>query len=443
MKRFLTVVLLATGLIAPALAQQSMQQVRYLLHQNPEANVIPQLTALAESGNVDAMVMLGSELTVTDQLPQQKQALQWFVRAFARGRGTLQALPEAAELADRSLFMRTSVESFLRRSQPRYDAFENPRSVTATLDQLLVFPDLVNSETFEKLIALHRRACVSDCRIDLLEGYRLQTQGKISEASERYEQAMRTDPRAVRYYVRMHGDNAEQQLQAFVSEHQSAESMNEFSTAAMLAVVDEMLRFLESYDPKVQTWIEETIRRGSVRGRIFKANYMISLPTVFTAEDTFAVIDSVELDDPTEAAFLRASALTMNRWLTFNPWEAHAIYTDLATQFPRRTRLAMAYFLMSTGLEQPNPKRAEAILINELEDNPSGQVYERLANLYAGTPGMCAEPAKARAYSRIAMALGRQFSAEFLNEIDEQLDDASRAEADTLYNQFLRQLDRL
>lgn len=439
MNRLLAALMLAAIAFTGNASVTSVSQVRQVLYLDPNVDVVESLTILAAGGDHAAMLMLAETLADAPRLKDVSAAISWYQRAFDQGRGSLSALPAMAQIADRTPYFRTRIRQQLVDNLDWYDPFESAASVTATLDQILVFPHLLPTTRGRELLRLYRLACIEGCRPLLYEARLTEAEGRLAEASTLLEKAMLSEPRAVGLYLNVHGDAGPDRLLDWSGHH--LDTLESMPLPAVIAVLGPLVNRSPGYDQNVQTWLDHAVNRGSEQALQLQAQFMLNLPDVFSARDALAAIERLRTVDPVEADFMHAQALMVRDWLTLDPQGAYDELTALQEQAPTRATLNIAQLYNMGGLDEPDPLRAIGIYHTLIKEEANPTAYERIATLYAGTQGLCTDNLQAYAYGHVARRLGQVRVEPLMDRLQVELDPATQTAALELADELLYELE--
>lgn len=434
--------LLLAGESATASAQSGLPQIRQSLYQDPEADVTAPLQHLAERGDREAMRQLAEQLAQSDDPKPVMQAINWYERSFAHGRGSFAALAAMVQIADRLPLFRPLIRQKLDRDLPQADIYLDPASVQTALDILLVFPELLDAEDWQTLLRLHEQGCLENCRHAVYAGRHLEYQGQLEAARQSYQQAMNVDARAVSLFQNSYGedDDARHQAMLAYATQQNAD-LAAFPPEPLTSIAMALSRHADSYDETIATWLNAAVESGSVDARIARVQMMMRLPGVFSVTDTLAEIDAVAALDPTEAQFLLAEAYMVKEWLSLDPAKARGILLTLELEHPVRVALALGQLYTMGGLDEPQPQQAVDLYQQLIEEHRSSIAYLRIATLYAGTPALCDQPETAWAYGQAALQLGQGGVRKLLSELATEISPEQRAKGELQASHLLATLE--
>jgi len=466
----------ALACTGPALAGQSLEQIRYALYKDPQADVSADLRVLAERGDLASKQLLGDVLASSDSANRQ-EAIRLYQEAFAEGRGLVPALASLARLLDRSPGLRQQQRAWVAQALTRYPATLDPRNTNATLEVFLTYPDLVPTAEAAQLLALYEQSCLLDCHPELYRAVVAERQGDRAAAEHWYQQAVRVDPRGVDRYYAFLGERQDTAFPAFARtlEHRMAQlpveivhrigslldTISTVQRADQQAEQDEQLgnamgaprpaptpeqqaRAKALADEwaaamaEVQRWFDNAAQRGFVPALVSKANFMISNPTEHNADQVQALIAQVQAKDPTRAKALNASLYMVTNWLTLDPQKAQVLIDELIASNFRDAHLLLADLYSKGGLDQPDQERALAIYQEQAERGATAAWY-RMATIYASGRAICHDPVKAYTYARLALDLGERRARGLLKRLDKTLKTADIERAMAARNDLLKE----
>lgn len=469
----------ALACTAPALAGQSLEQIRYALYKDPQADVSADLRVLAERGDLASTQLLGDVLAGNDNANRQ-ESIRLYQEAFADGRGLVPALASLARLLDRNPSLRQQQRAWVAQALTRYPATLDPRNTSATLEVFLVYPDLVPTAEAAQLLALYEQSCLIDCRPELYRAAVAERQGDRTTAERWYQQAVRVDPRGVDRYYRFLGERQDTAFPAFartLAPHMAQlpvdivhrigallDNINAVQRADQEAEQDERLASGMGPAPvklaptpeqqardkaladaqaaalaEVQRWLDNAAQRGFVPALVSKANFMISNPTEHNADEVQALIAQVQAKDPTRAKALNASLYMVSNWLTLDPPKAQVLIDELIASNYRDAHLLLAELYSKGGLDQPDQERALAIYREQAERGATAAWY-RMATIHSRGRAVCHDPVKAYTYARIALDLGESRARGLLKRLEKTLKSADIERAMAARNDLLKEI---
>ncbi|NER63350.1 sel1 repeat family protein [Pseudomonas sp. MAFF212427] len=471
--------LTALACSTPALAGQSLEQIRYALYKDPGADVSNDLRALAARGDLASKQLLGDVLASTDNANSQ-EVIRLYQEAFADGRGQIQALASLARLLDRNPSLRQSQRAWVAQALRRYPANLDPRNASTTLEVFLAYPDLVPGAEAAQLLALYTQSCLLDCRPELYQAVVAERQGDRSTAERGYQQAVRVDPRGVDRYYRFLGERQDSAFPAFARtlEPQMAQlpveivqrigvlldNINAVQRADQDVEQDERLASGMGPAPvklppspeqqardkaiadaqaaamaEVQRWFDNAAQRGFVPALVSKANFMMSNPVEHNAEEVQALIAQVQAKDPLRAKALNASLYMVSNWLTLDPPKAQVLINQLIASNYRDAHLLLGELYSKGGLDQPDQERALAIYREQAERGATAAWY-RMATIHSRGRAVCHDPVKAYTYARIALDLGESRARGLLKRLEKTLKSADIERAMAARDDLLKEI---
>ncbi|CAD5107308.1 sel1 repeat family protein [Zestomonas carbonaria] len=424
------------ALLAGAAQADSLAQIRYRLHQDPRAEVEPQLRALAERGERGAQLLLAERLSGSADTQRVQEAIGLYQSAFDQGRGELGALSRLAALVAGNTLYRAHNQAFFQDAVRRYPQTRDFRTLSNTLEVFLVYPEDFPAERAQQLIELYERACVEDCRALTYRAALAEQQGRKSMAESYWRRAMLDDARAVERYYYSLGDRQDELFPAYAKELMAR--MDELPMPVTQAIGSLLSSIAREHDPDVLAWLDHASGRGSVAAMQSKASYMMSSASHYQPAEVFALIDRIEAVQSQQGRALRASAYMVRAWPTLDPFKAHELILGLLAEGYQNAYLNLGELHSMGGLDEVDQFKAiEAY--QQLTEQGFASAFYRIANLYAHAKGICNDRVKAYAYARIAVDYGELGARKFLRELEgeisqQELADAQRARSDILKN---------
>lgn len=467
-----SLLLLALWLASPAFAGQSLEQVRYALYKDPNANVVADLRELSARGDGASKLLLGDVLSRLETV-NFEEVLALYKDAFADGTGEILALTSMARLLDRNPRLRDQQHGYITRALTRYPHAQDPRTLNTTLEVFLVYPRDFSAADARQLLNLYQQSCILNCHFDLYQAVLAEREGNRTEANRYYQAAVRVDIRAVDRYYRFLGEQQDSLFQAFAvtlePERDSLPVEIVHRIGALLDSITSLQRIDEEADrddrlasgmgPKavkaaptpeqiaadkaraaatarVQAWFDNAAERGYVPALVSKVNFMVSNPTEHNAEETQALINRVQALDPTRAKALQASFYMVTNWLTLDPQKAQVLINELIEVRYRDAQLLLGELYSKGGLDQPDQDKALEIY-QEQARLGSTAAYYRIATLYFRARALCHDPVKAYAYAQVAVDLGENRARGLIKRLDrvlkkDEIDRAQIARADLM-----------
>lgn len=479
-KSTILAVAMLLGSAGPAGAAQSLEQIRYALYKDPNADVIADLRALAERGDLASKLLLGDRLAGGDAA-NAAEALALYKEAFAEGRGEVLALSSMSRLLERNPRLRAANADYVRDALGRFAHTRDPRTLDAALEVFLVFPEFFQPSRVAELIGLYESSCLQFCRPQLYQAVLAERQGRRDEAERGYRAAVYVDTRAVMRYYDFLGEQQDTAFPDFARtlfEHRDrlpVEAVHRIGTlldsiystqSGLIAIENRTLReadaglegdakaeasaadkaraqaqakLLAQSNAAVRAWLDNAIERNWVPAMVSKVNNMTSAPQDFTADEAFALIERIARTDPQRAKALRASVLMVTNWLTLDPEKAHGLIQELIDGHYPEARLLLGDLYSRGGLDEPDPDKALAIF-HELALKGSPSAYYRIASLYTFGRAICQDKVKAHAYAEAAKSLGEFRANGLLKRLEKDMsrDELQRATLarDAIYKEY-------
>jgi alginate biosynthesis protein AlgK len=417
MKRLILACLL--GALAAGSAQAaSLQQIQYRLHQDSQADVEADLRVLASRGDRASMQLLADLLAGSADRGKRKEATALYQAAFANGQGQLGALVALANLSERLPNGLDEQRAFFSQAVQRFPATQDLSSVHTSLDLFLVYPELYQPAQVRALLDLHQRACLETCAGPLYRARLAEQQGQRELANNLYLSALRSDARAVERYYQFLGEEQDDLFPARVKS--LLPQVDELPVAVVLAIGSLLSSIPREHDPDVIQWLDNAIARQAEQALVSKANYMMSAPQSYSAEEVFPLIERIELTRPQEGRALRASAYLVRTWRSLDPFKAEAIIQALLAEGYQNAYLNLGELYSMGGLDQVDQTKAIASY-RVLAARGVPSAFYRIATLYGGGKGICHDKVKAYAYAKIAVDNGELGARKYLKELAQQI----------------------
>lgn len=468
------------GCAGPAGAVQSLEQIRYALYKDPNADVIADLRSLAERGDLASKLLLGDRLAAGDAA-NGEEALALYKEAFAEGRGEVLALSSLSRLLERNPRMRKANAGYVHEALGRFPHARDPRTLDAALEIFLVFPEYFQAPRVAELIGLYESSCLEFCRPQLYKAVLAERQGRRDDAERGYRAAVFVDTRAVLRYYDFLGDAQDTAFPAFAKtlfEHKErlpVEAVHRIGTlldsiystqSGLIAIENRALReadaglegdakteasaadkaraeaqakLLAQTNAEVRAWLDNAIERNWVPAMVSKVNNMTSSPQDFTADEAFALIERIARTDPLRAKALKASVLMVTNWLSLDPEKAHGLIQELLDANYPEAQLLLGDLYSRGGLDEPDLDKALAIF-HQQALNGSPSAYYRIASLYNFGRAICHDKVKAHAYAEAAKGLGEFRANGLLKRLEKEMssDELQRATLarDAIYKEY-------
>ncbi|MDE1164754.1 MAG: sel1 repeat family protein [Pseudomonas sp.] len=463
-----SLLLLALSLAGPVFAGQSLEQVRYALYKDPNANVVADLRELSARGDRASKLLLGDVLSNADTV-NLDEVLGLYQDAFADGAGEVPALASLARLLDRNPRLRDQQHGYVTRALGRYPHTLDPRNISTTLEVFLVYPQDFSVADARQLISLYQQSCLLNCHAELYQAVLAEREGNRAVADRQYQAAIKVDVRAVDRYYRFLGEQQDSLFQAYAQTLEAQRASLPVETVHRIGALLDSINSLQRIDdeadkderlasgmgPKpvkapptpeqaaadkaradaqaaataqVQGWFDNAAERGYVPALVSKVNFMISNPSEHNADETQALINRVQASDPIRAKALQASFYMVTNWLTLDPQKAQVLINELITAHYRDAHLLLGELYSKGGLDQPDQEKALQIY-QEQARLGSTAAYYRIATIYFRARALCNDPVKAYAYAQVALDLGENRARGLLKRLDRVMkkDDIDRA----------------
>ncbi|MFD1260161.1 sel1 repeat family protein [Entomomonas asaccharolytica] len=463
-----------------AFANRGLNEIRYALFKDPNADVMEDLTKLAKFGDRQSMLLLGNLLVQKNSMANSTDALELFKKAFAEGHGEIPALTAMARVLDNNTRLRKKQASYIKKSIQQYPLTRDPQTVTATLEVFVTYPNFINNKQAEKLIALYQSSCLAFCRPELYKAVLAEQQGNKVLALQLYEKAFFSDSRAVFRYYKLLGDKQDTLFPQYTRSLQDQVNSLPVTTVHSIASVLDtifltqrslaILKARQTYEKnkhltglaweqaKAQTeisrkqiteqatkdeneinfWLDNAIERNWVPAMVSKVNKMTSLPTNYTPEEALGLIERIAATQPQNAKALTVSVSMVSSWNTLNPPKSYELIQQLQQeQYPSANMLLST--LYSRGvLDEPDQHRALAILENEAKKGYPSAFYV-IAGIYYQGRAICRDKAKAYAYVLLAYELGEFRASGLKKQLMNDMTKQEEQQGLSLYKQLAKE----
>jgi alginate biosynthesis protein AlgK len=431
------VFLVSLPLMALTAQSASLREVKYALFQDPQADVSSDLRRLAENGNLEAAFLMGDRLARTNRVKDAMQAIEYYQQAFNQGRGITSALTSWVKVQNRFALLRKNGKEPIAealRFVPQEESFE---AVRVRLEIFLVYPELIEPDQVERLIALYDRACITACRTETFRAQWLMSSGRTDEAFVAFEKAIPYDAEAVGLYF-----NAlkEQQSEAFLAFAERSKSSAGSWSAEVLGTMGNLLASLaEKNTPEVIEWLDLGISKGSPSARVAKVNYMLGFSTDFNPDEALKLIDEIEATSPYEGRSLRATALLVRNWRILNPVVAYQLLTGLINDGYDNAYMGLGALHSMGGLDEADQEAAiKAYSHLALQGNSAA--FYRIAVLYESGRSICHDKVQAHAYASVSMELGQPNTRGMINRLNQSMDADELVLAQAVREKLLDQM---
>lgn len=467
----LPLALVAVLLSAPAQAR-GLEQIRYELFKNPQADVEADLRRLVARGDRAAMHLLGDVLAAAE-ISAHRETISLYGAAFAHGQGEIPALASLARLMERYPFRRDQYRPYFRQALQLYPHSRDRQTLATTLEVFLAYPELFDTAAAERLIELHQRACLIDCATELYWAVLAERQGDMQTADSRYRAAMLTDARAVERYYSFLGDQQDLLFPQVASQLESrldeitADAANRVSMVLdrisdLYRIDEQMIERQQREQAELQgielapkpvgfvaesqrlrnqalRWAEHSAARNWLPALVSRFYFMTSMPDNYSGAEAMELIERIRLQDPVRARELQASALMVTNWNTLNPGKAHELIQGLIAEGSAEGTMLLGDLYSRGGLDEPDQDKALAVY-QQMAERGSAAAYYRQASLFTSGRAICHDHARAYAYAMVAVDFGIVRARGLMRQLESQLDDADKSRAlairDTIIREF-------
>ncbi|WP_339897217.1 hypothetical protein [uncultured Gilvimarinus sp.] len=430
--------LLSMSSIANVAYEQGVENVLYQLYLDPDAEVDDELQVLAQGGSRSAAFLLAQRWSRSSNFSQVADSVDWYVKAFGAGRGDVAALAGLAQVGNQIPYFRGRVASILRDAQTQYAVDLSPKTVRATLDVYLMYPELFSPSDVDRLLSLHRRGCLENCFFETYRAQQLLVAGERDDAILLFERAMESDPRVVAILASLWGESGRDQLVELAVKN--VERIDDYSADSVEALALEISSSSTDQDVVILRWIDAAIDKGSYYSLLAKAEYMMDRPQAYDYQPALAIIEKIQFENESDALYLDSQARLIYQWRILNPALAEQKLDFLAATKPVQAQFAKAQLYAMGGLDEPNPDRAIAIY-QQLITQRNIQAFYRLATLYNGAPAVVPDKAHAFGYASVASELGDKQASYMVQRLDQELTDSERAKAMQLRNKLMADME--
>ncbi|SEG77171.1 tetratricopeptide repeat protein [Marinobacterium lutimaris] len=464
--------LAAFGLSSSAQAALSLEQVRYELFKNPQAEVEKDLRQLSDRGNREAMYMLANLLA--DRSGNiSLDSLRLYDAAFAKGTGEVRALAGAAALVVRRPFYLQHYTDYFAQALQQYPQQRDLETLNTTLEVFLVYPDLFQPDVVQQLLDLHRRSCIELCSSSLYAAVLAERRGQRELADQHYREAMLTDERAAERYYDFLGDEQERVFAQVAAEMEPR--MEAFTPAAaerigtlldrigdLRSASEKLARRQQLQEAEQQgiepqpvaeegesesqqlreqalRWVNYAASRDWLPGMTSLFNFMTSDPTSYTGDEAMALIDRIGTFDPARAERLRIFAYMVSDWDTLAPRKAYELIQRRIDAGQPDGSMLLAGLYSEGVLDEADQPRALS-MYEELASQGSGAAYFRLASLHNSGLSMCHDRPLAYAYAQVAASLGVARAQNLERELAPMLTEDEMDRATRIRNEAMERL---
>lgn len=454
-----------------ASAAQSLDQIRYALFKNPQADVEEDLRIHASFGEHQAMRLLG-DLLVEKGLAAEREAIELFQRAFADGTGEIDALASLARLVQRAPYHHRRYKAYFQQALTRYPHDRDLASLATTLEVFLAYPDLLPAAHVQHLLQLHQRSCLENCDRALHQATLAQYSGQMAAAEDWYRLAMQTDERAPERYYAFLGEQQNQRFPAVAQELETNIASITPAAAHRIGVVldrisdqisvEEQLRLEEwrrqSADglavPPLPTgepastrmryqalrWIEYASSEDWLPAMATHFHFMTSATEQYNGLQAMMLIERIEQLDPARARPMRIRAMMTAGWNTLNPRGAQDMIATLTQEQYLEGRMLEAEMYGRGILDEPDQQKALSIYQQLAEQGATSALY-RQARIYSSGYAICHDYTRAYAYALLALDFGELRAHSLVNELQARLGSKEQEQAQLLRDRMLKELE--
>lgn len=436
-------------------AARSLEQVRYALFQDGQAQVEEDLRHLAERGDLGATRLLG-EVLAGRSPGNAMQAITLFKQAFADGRGDIGALIPLARLVDYKPRLREANRTYIRQALERFATGRDFIAVDTRLEVFLVYPELFQPAEVARLIELYDRACLLYCHAPLYRAVAAVHIGDRADAEKWFKLAVESDTRAVYRYYEFLGEERNSRFRAFATElsprmqalpvdlvHRIGQQLTNVRNAEISAYnnsrpqtraeneEEQQAReqkakahasLVEQLDREVLQWLDNAIERNFGPAMLSKAGFLMTAPDRYSPEPVEALIQRLEQrqgehltlsmaerEQPITPQRIKALRVSLHLvlWRTLDPLLSQRLIAELQAENYAEALLLEGDLYSQGVLDEPDQDRALALYMQEAKQG-SANALLRIARLYTNGRAICRDNAKAYAFAYAAHELGDQ-----------------------------------
>lgn len=482
-ERIVCILILLTSIISTtnvALASRGLNEIRYALAKDPNADVIEDLTKLANLGDRQSMLLLGDQLVLKNSIANSAEAVQLFKKAFADGQGEIPALTAMAQVLDNNTHLRKQQATYVKKSLQLYPITRDYQTLKATLEIFVTYPQFIENSKIKQLISLYQSSCIVFCHTEFYKAVSAKQQGNKVLALQYYEKAFFTDSRAVFRYYKLLGDQQDLLFPLYVhkiqnqinqlpvtsihsiasildsiystqrslailkgrQEHERHKNLTGAAYEAFRAKEEELRKQISEQsaknDNEVIFWLDKAIERNWVPAMISKVNKMISFPESYTPEETMALIEKVALTQPQSAKVLTVSISMVSTWKTLNPPKSYELIQQLQRENYPSANILLASLYNHGVLDEPDQKRAITILENEAKKGYPSAFYV-MAGIYYQGRAICRNKIKAYAYVLLADDFGEFRASGLKKQLLNDMTKQEQQQGKTLYQHLAKE----
>ena len=466
-------VALTLSLSGCAQAARSLEQVRYALFQDSQAQVEEDLRHLAERGDLGATRLLG-EVLIGRSPSNAAQAITLFKQAFADGRGDIGALTPLARLVDYKPRLREANRAYIRQALERFATGRDFIAVDTRLEVFLVYPELFQQAEVARLIELYERACLIYCHAPLYRAVAAVHKGDRADADKWFQLAVESDTRAVYRYYEFLGEERNSLFRAFATQltprmqalpvdlvHRIGQQLTNVRNSEISAYNNSRPQaraqtpeegkardlkaqahasLVEQLDREVLQWLDNAIERDFGPAMLSKAGFLMTAPDRYGPEPVEALIQRLEQrqgENLTLSMAEREQPITPQRikalrasfhlvlWRTLDPLLSQRLIAELRAEHYEEAALLEGDLYSQGGLNEPDQDRALSLYMQEAQKG-SVNALLRIARLYTYGRAICRDNAKAYTFSYAAHELGDQRATDLMLALQSRITPQQR-----------------
>jgi hypothetical protein len=447
--KFAVVLLLVLGWGGTAWAYRTLNQIQHEVYKEPSALVEEDLRALSQRGDLGAKIELANLLSLGNAA-DAKEALVLYKDAFADGRGQIVAIGALARLLKQNPRMRLFHSDYMKQALRQYPHKQDPRTVNATLEVFLTYPEFFETSEVTTLIDLYQQSCLIFCRPQLYKAVLAERDGDRETAEYMYRKAIWLDSRAIVLYYDFMGEKEQDELFPIFAQnladqkgrlpvetvHNIATLLDTiYSTQAGLLTIEnkkrrktidlmvegpakekalDELETLQREQSKIQhennlvvrTWLDNAVEREWLPAMVTKVSYMGTWAGEYSGEEALMLTDRIAETAPQQAKALHASIYQESTWhLTLAPYKSHEIIKELITEKFREGQLMLAHLYSRGGLGESDQEKALEIFRQQARAGAPGAFFS-IALIYYRGESWCKDIVEAYAHANAARMLG-------------------------------------
>ncbi|MDO9618367.1 MAG: sel1 repeat family protein [Pseudomonas sp.] len=477
---------LTLSLSGGAQAARSLEQVRYALFQDSQAQVEEDLRHLTERGDLGATRLLG-EVLASRSPGNAMQAITLFKQAFADGRGDIGALIPLARLVDYKPRLREANRTYIRQALERFATGRDFIAVDTRLEVFLVYPELFQLAEVARLIELYDRACLMYCHAPLYRAVAAVHKGDQADAEKWFKLAVESDTRAVYRYYEFLGEERNLRFRAFASQliarmqvlpvdlvHRIGQQLTNVRNAEISAYnnsrpqtraeneEEQQAReqkakahasLVEQLDREVLQWLDHAIERDFGPAMLSKAGFLMTAPDRYSPEPVEALIQRLEQrqgenltlsmaerEQPITPQRIKALRVSLHLvlWRTLDPLLSQRLIAELQAENYAEALLLEGDLYSQGVLDEPDQDRALALYMQEAKQG-SANALLRIARLYTNGRAICRDNAKAYAFAYAAHELGDQRATDLMLALQSRITPQQRDVAIATGNRLIEE----